>query len=433
MKRSRLLTLGATLSLLVATAAGGGAYLLHSTPVHASAPDPHQVSIGALSQANVHPKYASVGAKDHGRGGSQHGIPNIDSLANFTGVYHVKGYDSNGALNTTWAYDTVGNAPSRGGTTFINAPIVPVSLNLLDANGNTLYTDSATPFVKPTVSSPVFQRAKYSSSNTPTQFSDAIQRAEYYQQAQENWHTILVPKVKQGRTMSLPYGSYVYALNSDGTCCAYVLANIETFSNLLFPATPTDTTTPVGAAENAGDITTKDMSTFLFPNTYLYFGTDWTAPGACCVLGYHTYDSEPGTASNGNREKRYVVNYSSWMTPGLFTGLGDVTALSHEISETYNDPFVASDNLHNITPWWLAPNGLCQNDLETGDVIEGLSNAIYPITMHGYTYHPQNEALLQWFESRPHSDALNGAFSYPDESVLTSANVSQQLNCAGPA
>jgi hypothetical protein len=176
------------------------------------------------------------------------------------------------------------------------------------------------------------------------------------------------------------------------------------------------------------------MSTFLFPNTFLYSGNDWRAPGACCIIGYHTYDFEPGTPSNGNLEQRYVMNFSSWMSPGIFGGgVGDVTALSHEIAETFNDPFVTSDNIHNVTPWWLAPNGNCQNDLETGDVIEGLPNEVYPMTMNGMTYHPQNEAMLQWFESKHHSDAIDGAFSYPNESVLTSANVSQLAGCAGPA
>jgi hypothetical protein len=106
-----------------------------------------------------------------------------------------------------------------------------------------------------------------------------------------------------------------------------------------------------------------------------------------------------------------------------------VTALSHEISETYNDPFVTFDGVHDITPWWLSPNGNCQNNLETGDVIEGLPNDTYPITMNGMTYHPQNEALTQWFESTGKSDALDGAFSYPDETVLPKANVSQKAGC----
>ncbi len=71
------------------------------------------------------------------------------------------------------------------------------------------------------------------------------------------------------------------------------------------------------------------------------------------------------------------MNYSSWISPGLFgAAFTDITALSHEIAETYNDPLVSFDGVHNITPWWLAPNGLCQNNLETGDVVEGLASTL---------------------------------------------------------
>jgi hypothetical protein len=96
------------------------------------------------------------------------------------------------------------------------------------------------------------------------------------------------------------------------------LIDFNTFVNALFPATATDTTTPVGAAENAGGIRTRDISTFLFPNAFLYFGK----PSACCDIGFHTYDLEPGGASNGFREKRYVLNYSAWISKGIF---GDPT------------------------------------------------------------------------------------------------------------
>ena len=133
----------------------------------------------------------------------------------------------------------------------------------------------------------------------------------------------------------------------------------------------------------------------------------------------HSFDYEPGTASNGNRQRFYVFAYASWISPGILGGgFQDVTALSHEIAETFNDPFVGYDNVHNITPWWTS-GGECQDLLETGDVLEGLPNATYPITMHGYTYHPQNEALLPWFEFRSPSTALHGAYSYPDETLLT--------------
>jgi hypothetical protein len=38
----------------------------------------------------------------------------------------------------------------------------------------------------------------------------------------------------------------------------------------------------------------------------------------------------------------------------------------------------------------------------------------------GFVYHPQNEALLQWFQRKKPSDALDGAYSFPDETLLTS-------------
>jgi hypothetical protein len=134
-------------------------------------------------------------------------------------------------------------------------------------------------------------------------------------------------------------------------------------------------------------------------------------------------------AANGWREKRYVLNYSSWISPGIFrdTTFGDITALSHELAETFNDPFV-----NNATPWWLAPNGNCQNNLETGDVIEGLPNAQFPMVLNGATWHPQNEALLQWFAGITPSKAIQGAYSYPDTNVLTAASVSQNASCKPP-
>jgi len=98
------------------------------------------------------------------------------------------------------------------------------------------------------------------------------------------------------------------------------------------------------------------------------------------------------------------------------------------MAELFNDPFV-----NDATPIWLAPNGLCQNNLETGDVIEGLPNAVSAISLNGSVYHPQNEALLQWFASETPSSAIHSAYSYPDTTVLGSASVSMAPGCTGPA
>ena len=365
----------------------------------------------------------NVHRKPHGNPAA--GIPGIDSLVNFSGRFKADGVDSAGVQQKWWYYNMIGTEPKKGGTTTVGAPLIPVSLDLVRPNGSVIHVD-AEQYAAPTLASPVFTPASFSSSAVPTQISDAIQRAEFFNEAKADWHTLLAPSRKAGRTMRLPYGTYRFARYANGTV-AYVLIDIDYFSSRFFPATADDTTSPIGSAENAGDMTTKDLSSFLFPNTFLTFGG-----GNCCVLGYHSYDVEPADANTGNTEKRYVVDFSSWVTPGIFgDSFQDITALSHEISEAYNDPFVASDGLHNIVPWWLAPNGLCQNNLEDGDVIEGLPEAVYPMTMaNGYTYHPQNEALLPWFAREQYSSAIHGAYSYPNESVLTQLSAPQKVNCA---
>lgn len=390
----------------------------------------------ALASATVKHFHATPHDLTNGNAHSRFGIHGIDSIPNFNGQFFANGIDEFGNPNRHWYTNTVGNPPQMGGTTWIGAPIQPINIELDDVNGNLLVIGGqpmislATPFVAPTLGSPVFSNSTYSSSSTPTQFVDAVARAEFFNNPMKpNWHTLLSPSVLPAITLHIPQSStcpsgpnfagcnYVFALNGDGSCCAFILVNDVppdfVFDSGLANAVVTDI--------NNNGITTKNISTFLYPNVYIFFG-DITQ---CCVLGYHTYFFSPG-----DPEQRWVLNYSSWISPGLFgSAFVDVTGLSHEMSETFNDPFVVSDGVHNLTPWWLAPNGECQDDRETGDVIEGLPNATIPITLNGFTYHPQNEALLQWFEFKSPSDALDGAYSYPDETVLTAPSTPQNYGC----
>ena len=400
-----------------------------------------QLSSSYTLSANPHTlrsREAAAGGGVLGRR-SNGSLLGIDSVVNWSSYFYYPGLDGNGFPQFTWDYTMVGNSPlqqgdddQRGGrTSRIGAPIVPVSIDLRNSdgsprflNGHRLISD-ATQFVTPVLKSPVFSDASYDSSEIPTQFTDAVQRAEFHHEASDDWHTILKSRVATPRTMVLIRGTYRFAVNPDGSCCAFILIDVNTFVNALFPPTATDTATVMGAAEHAGDITTKDISTFLFPNAYLYVNGD---PAQCCILGFHSYDLEPGGASNGFRERRYVMNYSSWISPGVFgPSFTDITALSHELAETFNDPFV-----NNATPWWLAPNGNCQNNLETGDVIEGLPNAVFPIALNGFTWSPQNEALLEWFANQTPSSAIHRAYSYPDTSVLPMGATSQNFNCTPP-
>jgi hypothetical protein len=359
-------------------------------------------------------------------------IPGIDSIVNFGGSFQAAGFDANDRPKDSWQFAMVGKNPRRGGTTTINAPIVPVSIDLLDANGQVavfnghkLHAD-VTPFIKPVLLSPLFQNATYSSSDVPTQLTDAEQRAEFFNVMAPNWHTLLAPSVKSMRTIQVPFGLYEFAVNKNGTCCAVVLIDGNTFAQLLFPPTPTDTTTLLGSAESSGDITTQELAMFLLPNAFLFDASS----GACCVLGFHSIDVKPPDPTT-NLQKVYAFAYTAWISPNTFKGnvFEDITAMSHEVAETFNDPFVVADGVHNLTPWWDFGFN-CQDDMEVGDVIEGLSDRVtFPIKMNGRTYHPQNIALLQWFEFQSPSTAIGGAYSYPDPLTLTQLSFVEHANC----
>jgi hypothetical protein len=71
----------------------------------------------------------------------------------------------------------------------------------------------------------------------PTQFSDAIQRAQYFNKMKPDWHTLLLVAPKAALTMHIrqsancPTGphsagcNYTFSLNANGTCCRFILVN----------------------------------------------------------------------------------------------------------------------------------------------------------------------------------------------------------------
>jgi len=403
-----------------------------------------KMPISALRQMKAHSasgdaiaKFATAKHSGISTAAATTGTPGVDSLANWSDSFTAPGFDSNGNPQSVWPYTMVGAPPESGTSSTIKAPIVPVEVDLLAAdgtvaifNGQPLSFTSGPDVVQNVVNSPIFQPFIYTSG--VGQLNDQLMRAEFWDRirhhgnSEEGWHVLLSPRVRTARRIEVPFNSWFFFVDANNNPVLFAL-DVNVFFNLLFPTTvPVDNTTPIGAAELAGDITTKDMSTFLFNNIVLYD----TTINNCCIIGFHTYDFEPGDKTNGNRERRYVLNYSSWLSPGLFLfGFEDITPLSHELAETFNDPFG-----NNATPWWLSVDpflgsGNCQNDLETGDVVEVLDSLspTYPIAMNGRTYHPQNEALFNWFAFQSPSRANLGAYSFPDETTLTSLSPANLL------
>jgi hypothetical protein len=315
----------------------------------------------------------------------------------------------------TWHLTMMGSDPVDGASTTIPVHIVAVSLRLQNANLVTFTNVSVAPFITPTLNSPNFQAAGYST-GTGLQFGDAVQRAEFFHKMKAGWHTNLRPAtVVHSVTITVPrfmtvnvngfntqVQTYFSEKASDGHTAVFLLDQFfnQQISNIV--------TNEI----KAGRFSTNALNIALFPNTFLFSLNTTGGVGACCTLGFHTFF----TNSAVPKESRWIFAFASWISPGVFSGFQDVTALSHEISESLNDPFV-----DNQVPAWQFPGepGTCQDNLETGDPVEVLSNPSFPMHFSGMTYHPQTEALLQWFEQKSTSTAINSAYSYPNTKTLT--------------
>ena len=114
--------------------------------------------------------------------------PGVDTLVNFVGNYRVHGINYNGKSNDQWQYSMVGNPPGRNQTTVINAPVIPVTIDMLNADGSprSVITNSHNcpkctpselgqtvrlrsspgPFTNRFLQSPVFGMSTYTSSYT---------------------------------------------------------------------------------------------------------------------------------------------------------------------------------------------------------------------------------------------------------------------------
>jgi hypothetical protein len=388
--------------------------------------DTGAVVSGASGNAGLSSKSVPIGAgnDDHFAAPDRRpNLPTIDGLntiATFDGAFVAQAGPS---ARRDFRFTMVGNDPKLGGTTVYPGNISEVDLQLLNADGSVFQTVPFAPFEKLTLESPNFEPLDYRSGHD-IEFGDAVHRAQFFNVMKNNWHTLLVPKVVNRVTITVPF--FVNVQLSDGTVIqarSYftgTAADGNTFVLMLQPLFNFFFDNEVVNEINLGNFTTNGMNMTLFPNTFLFSlnVNNPNAPGGCCVLGFHTFFLDGGFP-----EDRWITQYASWISPGLFgAGFEDVTALSHELAESYANPFVS-----NPAPNWQFPGEpanakVCQANLEEGDPIEVLPNATAAITVKEknftFTYHPQNIPLLQWFEMGATSSAIDGAFSFPDETVL---------------
>ena len=343
--------------------------------------------------------------------------PSIVSVPNFTRSFNFGGQ--------TFPFTMVGRDPAKEQTTVVPTQYIPMSFvfdEFVDQNGNNIVID-ATAITDEIKDSPLFQASQFA--NGFTQYEDAQMRAEFFplfdknNRGNDGFHVILCrPQTLIPVQIEVPFGSSEVFVDPSGDFFAlidfdFIVSQLDTLSQ----------TEP---------ITVDAIPIFLTRNAVYFEGV----PQNCCIGGFHTaFETKQVGDKIFVQTFAFATSLDSVVAGDIFvdpTILADVFGLAHEVGETLNDPFG-----NNITPSYQlpgAPPGVCQNNLEVGDLIVNLPNPSQPITLNGFTYHPQTLGLLQWFEGINPSDAFNGDYSFPDPTVLTVAGGTAPFTpCPTPA
>jgi len=287
----------------------------------------------------------------------------------------------------------VGTDPSSTNvTTTIPVYIIPLKIvykkgtksktfdpNHVLSTGNTV--------IQQTVASPLFQSSiDYVQGGTDlgaTQYEDAFQRGNFWTDVMTNtnYHVLLgTPTVLPTLTVNVPTG--------DGTTGTSQIGPPETIGVVSYNWFMSQAPTWIAANSQ---ITPSALALFVTYNVYLTQTTNFTG---CCIGGYHY--------AYGNSASPQTYAQYSFMdqstTRQVFSS--DVSALSHELGEWYDDPYINNTQ------------GACGGILEDGDPLENnpdYGNHIY--TLNGYPWHIQDLVFLKYFGQTP-STSVNDWWTF---------------------
>lgn len=331
--------------------------------------------------------------------------PRIISLPNFTRSFTFGGQ--------TFPFTMVGQDPAKRQTNVIPTQYIALSFffdEFVDQNGNNIVIDTSV-INKSLAASPLFNNAQYATGFT--QFEDSVMRAEFFPlftkdgdaDRDDRYHVLLGnPQPLIPVQIEVPFGSSEVFVDNQGTFFALIDFNfLASQLNTLLQTEPVDVKSiPMLITRNA-----------VYGN---FFGGQ---PESCCIGGFHSaFESN----QVGNKIFVQTFAFATWLDSDVADAIfgdptifADILPISHEVGETLNDPFV-----NNVVPNYQLPEqppGTCQNLLEDGDVVEETPNPSFPVTLNGFTYHPQTLALLQWFEGITPSNAINGDYSFPGDNL----------------
>ncbi len=277
----------------------------------------------------------------------------------------------NGSISyqgSNYSFSMVGTNPATSnGTTTLTIYVIPIKMVYGSLNGKMTFdpnvnTANGVSITQNVLNSPLFNTMdwKWGSTDVGTaQYEDAFQRGSFWGSVQtnSNYHVVFATPVVlsevtinvsrlQGRVMSNPFGA-----GKVGTMGINAFdSQLQTFMSHFAQINP------------------GVLPLFVTDNIYL------TQNASCCIGGYHSADTNGQTYS-----------YASYVTyTGSFSQ--DISALSHELGEWYDDPMTTSNS----------PCGI----LEVGDPLENLPNyGDFSVTANGVTWHPQALAFMQYFGS----------------------------------
>jgi hypothetical protein len=316
--------------------------------------------------------------------------------------YNMVGADPNNCFgaecSVTIEADITPLIVNIGGRTFSGSDILDATLAspqfALNDYGLTAFATAGAPNL-PRGSGGVLSQGD---SGRQLQLQDATMRAQFNKTGPSPYHLILHPNVLPAVTINVPDNQGVLLQSGRGVIFADV--DITWWSsqiqNLETQADPTH------------------LPIYLTNNVLLHVGKNVFN---CCVIGFHGTRAAGfgagSTNSNGNA-KVQTFAWASWVQPGLYArpnggtdwALQDIHALSHEIAEWADDPFVNN----TVEPWLTptAPQYGCSGILETGDPVVAIGFAMGTNTFEqgpnpngtqsaDGSYHPEDEVYLPWF------------------------------------
>jgi hypothetical protein len=349
--------------------------------------------------------------------------------------------------HVTYTITMAGSDPSHGGSSQIHTVIIPLKMNFEAANQDLSslvnqgfvgfvphiynHTFDGTAKVAQTLASPQFANYSYPGvlGGDSGQGGDVYMRSQF-NQIGTGYHVKLVnDSVLPAVTLNVPAEK---GIAYERPVPEWRQANgFQTSLDLTGLAESGWFSTQLQSLMGSLQIDATTVPIFLTDNVLLY--TKGTSAGYqnCCILGFHgagmPIGRGAGSANGQGAQPVQTFMYTAYVTPGTYSGflsdytgirsaprltrgLSDIHALSHEVGEFLDDPFVNNA----VLPWksLTATQYPCTGVLEVGDPVVGVwygLNGNTDINAYGQ-WHPEDLVFAQWFGHAGVEPAVGASF-----------------------